>query len=193
MPEGDVLRSMTNVHNQMKAFGDQTSNMLKGLAFVMSIDFLADGELNAVAPLLNILGLGGASNAAAGSVTALTTVSAIGAAVATAATVGFLVHAGIREVRQYDHQVRAYGYEALQGIREQHHLHFMKSFDQLMARVRERLEEGLRRRYHIDRTLMRQDRLAKAIAEVRTHRLDLLDAIARSGKTLEIYHGVQAA
>jgi energy-coupling factor transporter ATP-binding protein EcfA2 len=193
MPEGDVLRSMTNVHNQMKAFGDQTSNMLKGLAFVMSIDFLADGELNAVAPLLNILGLGGASNAATGSVTALTTVSAIGAAVATAATVGFLVHAGIREVRQYDHQVRAYGYEALQGIREQHHLHFMKSFDQLMARVRERLEEGLRRRYHIDRTLMRQDRLAKAIAEVRTHRLDLLDAIARSGKTLEIYHGVQAA
>jgi energy-coupling factor transporter ATP-binding protein EcfA2 len=193
MPEGDVLRSMTNVHNQMKAFGDQTSNMLKGLAFVMSIDFLADGELNAVAPLLNILGLGGASNAAAGSVTALTTVSAIGAAVATAATVGFLVHAGIREVRQYDHQVRAYGYEALQGIREQHHLHFMKSFDQLMARVRERLEEGLRRRYHVDRTLMHQDRLAKAIAEVRTHRLDLLDAIARSGKTLEIYHGVQAA
>jgi signal recognition particle receptor subunit beta len=201
--DGDLMTSLTNVRGQLQAFQSETSTILKGLAVVMAIDFFADGEMNSVAPLLKVLGLGaaqateaaatGATTAASTAATAMTAVSAIGAVVATAATVGFLVYAGMREVRQYDNQVRSYAYAALQGIQDLHVRHFMSHFDDLMGHLRDRLSEGLRRRFKLDEVLMRQDRLAKAIADAKQYRLDLLDEIARSGKTLDIYRGLLAA
>ncbi|AHB08193.1 hypothetical protein U875_00760 [Pandoraea pnomenusa 3kgm] len=201
--DGDLMTSLTNVRGQLQAFQSETSTVLKGLAVVMAIDFFADGQMNSVAPLLNVLGLGaaqdteaaatGATTAASTAGTAMTAVSAIGAVVATAATVGFLVYAGMREVRQYDNQVRSYAYAALQGIQDLHERHFMSHFDDLMGHLRARLSEGLRRRFKLDEALMRQDRLAKAIADAKQYRLDLLDEIARSGKTLDIYRGFLAA
>jgi energy-coupling factor transporter ATP-binding protein EcfA2 len=200
---GDLMTSLTNVRGQLQAFQYETSTILKGLAVVMAIDFFADGQLDSVAPLLKVLGLGaaqateavagGATTAASTAATAMTAVSAIGAVVATAATVGFLVYAGMREVRHYDNQVRSYAFAALQGIQDLHERHFMSHFDDLMGHLRDRLTEGLRRRFHLDKVLMRQDRLAKAIADVKQYRLDLLDEIARSGKTLDIYRGLLAA
>ncbi|WP_175107491.1 hypothetical protein [Pararobbsia alpina] len=199
---GDLISSLTNVSGQLQAFRSETSTILKGLAVVMAIDFFADGQLDSVAPLLQVLGLGGTqaasataggATAASGAATAMTAVSAIGAAVATAATVGFLVYAGMREVRQYDNQVRSYAYAALQGIQDLHQRYFMSHFDDLIAHLRERLTEGLRRRFKLDSVLMRQDRLAKSIADAKQYRLDLLDEIARSGRTLDIYRGMLSA
>lgn len=201
--DGDLITSLTNVRNQLQAFQSETSTVLKGLAVVMAIDFFADGQMNSITPLLNVLGLGaaqateaaatGATMATSTAGTAMTAASTIGAVVATAATVGFLVYAGMREVRQYDNQVRSYAYAALQGIQDLHERHFMSHFDDLMGHLRDRLSEGLRRRFNLDEVLMRQDRLAKAIADAKQYRLDLLDEIARSGKTLDIYRGFLAA
>ena len=201
--DGDLMTSLTNVRGQLQAFQSETSTILKGLAVVMAIDFFADGQLDTVAPLLKVLGLGaaqateaavgGATTAASAAATTMTAVSAIGAVVATAATVGFLVYAGMREVRQYDNQVRSYAFAALQGIQDLHERHFMSHFDDLMGHLRDRLSEGLRRRFKLDQALMRQDHLAKAIADAKQYRLDLLDEIARSGKTLDIYRGLLAA
>ncbi|WP_321813115.1 MULTISPECIES: hypothetical protein [unclassified Paraburkholderia] len=203
---GDLLASLTNVSGQLRAFHSETSTILKGLAVVMAIDFFADGKLDSAAPLLQLLGLGatqavdaaaaGGSAAASGAATATTAataVSAIGAAVATVATVSFLVYAGMREIRQYDDKVRSYAYTALQGIQDAHQRHFMSHYDNLMAQLRERLSDGLRRRFKLDEALMRQDRLAKAIADTKQYRLDLLDEISRSGQTLDIYRGMLAA
>jgi len=192
LPQMDLVQSMETVHKQFSQFQTQTSNILKGLAFVMAVDFFADGKIDSIPAIINTLGMAGTAGAGAagGAATATTAaggvVSAIGATVASVVTVGFLVHTAIREVRQHDRQVSAFAFDALQGIKDRHQLHFLTQFDQLMGHLRERLRDGLHRRFHLDQTLMEQDRLCKALADARLFRRDLLDEIARSGQSIDM-------
>jgi hypothetical protein len=56
-----------------------------------------------------------------------------------------------------------------------------------MATMRYQLQQGLRSRYGMDRALMEQDRLQKALADVRVLQQDLLSQLASSGQTLALF------
>ena len=68
----------------------------------------------------------------------------------------------------------------------------MSHFDELMRKLRSHLHQSLRQRYALDQTLMEQDRLAKAMADIRVLQRDLLRELARSGQTLQLFGGKPA-
>jgi hypothetical protein len=75
----------------------------------------------------------------------------------------------------------------LQNIRDHHQVHFLARYDELMATMRYQLQQGLRSRCSMDRALMEQDRLQKALADVRVLQQDLLSQLASSGQTLALF------
>jgi hypothetical protein len=80
----------------------------------------------------------------------------------------------------------------LQSTRDHHLVHFGARYDELMATVRSHLKQGLRRRYGLDQRLMEQDRLAKALADVRVLQRDLLSQLSDSGQTLVLFEKAAA-
>jgi hypothetical protein len=76
----------------------------------------------------------------------------------------------------------------LRGIRDHHVVHFMNHYDQMMGQMRTHLLQVLRARYHLDECLLHQDRLAKALADVRSLQADLLYQLGRTGQSLPLFN-----
>lgn len=184
MPQGDLVKSASNVKQQFSDFSDASRGILKGIAAVMAIDVAADGHADILDALLSATGIG-AGGAAAGTTTAAGLT--VGGAVAGAIAIGYLAHSALQEVRRHDGHVRALANSMLQHTRDHHHVHFAARYDELMNTVRSHLKQGLRRRYGLDQRLMEQDRLAKALADVRILQRDLLSQLAQSGQTLALF------
>lgn len=184
MPQSDLAASASNVKQQFSGFSDASRGILKGIAAVMAIDVAADGHADILDALLSATGIGGSGSAAGAAGAAGLTV---GGAVAGAIAIGYLAHSALQEVRRHDGHVRALANSMLQHTRDHHHVHFAARYDELMNTVRSHLKQGLRRRYGLDQRLMEQDRLAKALADVRILQRDLLSQLAQSGQTLTLF------
>lgn len=209
VPVADVAASLERMQVGMKEGGDQIRAVVAGVTALFAGDVAEDGQLNlfglmsaatpsagaAVSAGASTAGAGaaGAGAAGAGAGAAGTGIAAAGAAtaasVAAAAValvaVGYLVHLGVREARQYDNVVRSHAHGMLLSIRDSHRAHFSEQFNVLMGRVREYLKLRLRRRYGLNERLMLQDRLAKALADVGSARRALLEELAPQGHGLE--------
>lgn len=181
MPQADLGQSVKDVTQQFSEFSDATRGILKGIAAVMAVDVAADGHADILNALLGSIGAGGTATAAGGA--ALT----VGGAVAAVVAIGYLAHSAVQEVKRYDGQVRALANNMLQNTREHHQVHFGARYDELMNAVRSHLRDGLRRRYGLDQRLMEQDRLAKALADVRVLQRDLLSQLSQSGQSLALF------
>lgn len=199
IPQMDVLASAQKVQEQFGQFKDVSASVVKGLGAMLAIDIAADGKVDTIPALLSALGLGGtatAENVAApiggaaidGAVvggTAATVTLSVAAVVA----IGFLAHSALRQVQQHDKDVSVMAKAMLLKIKDQHSSHFMSHFDDLMRKLRSHLRQSLRQRYALDQILMEQDRLAKALADIRVLQRDLLGELARSGQTLQLFGG----
>jgi hypothetical protein len=201
LPQADLSQAVARMQNDFVAFRNSAGQILKGLTFIMAIDFFADGKIDTIPAIFNALtasaGAGvasaGTGAAGAGAASAGAAASAVGAAVAGVVTVGVLFKLALDEVRRHDRLVSAFAHDALLGIRDQHEQHFVSHFDRLMAGLRTRLKLSLHRRYGLNQRLMEQDRLSKALADVRMYQRDLLEEIARSGLAVDVFHGAAAA
>lgn len=186
LPDGDVNAAMQSVKQQFEQATDISKSVLRGLAMVMALDVGADGQIDSLPTLINVLTGGGNAADAATTTTASTAgVSVIGAVVGVIA-VGYLTHSALQEVRRHDAQVRSVANHMLASISDHHLVHFTSHFNQLMSELRQHLKQRLRRRYRLDEQLATQDRLAKAMADVAAGRLDLLEQLALSGRSLSI-------
>ena len=181
MPQADLGKSVESVNKQFSDFSDSSRGILKGIAAVMAVDVVTDGHADIINDLLAALGMGGGG-------AALT----VGGAVAAVIAIGFVAHNAVQEVKRYDGQVSALANNMLQNTRDHHLVHFGARYDELMATVRTHLKQGLRRRYGLDQRLMEQDRLAKALADVRILQRDLLSQLSGSGQTLVLFEQVAA-
>lgn len=201
MPDADVAGSMRKVQKQFGEFSDTSRSILKGIAAVMAVDVAADGQADIINALLSAMGVGSGA-AATGAATTATGAGAgaatgagagaaagltIGGAVAAAVAIGYLVHSALQEVKRYDTQVRGLANSMLQNTRDHHQAHFAARYDELMATMRTHLKQGLRQRYGLDQRLMQQDRLQKALADVKVLQQDLLSQLANSGRTLALF------
>jgi hypothetical protein len=165
---------------------DLGRTVLRGIAAVLAVDVVANGELD-VPGVLSSAVHGTATTAATGGTAAAGAVTGVGAAVVALVTVGYLTYSAMREARQHDENALVAFQLLLRNIRDRHQEHFMHHFDDLMGKLRDRLRQAFRERYHLDQTLMEKDRLAKALADVRVLRRDLLDELGRSGRSLSIF------
>ncbi|WP_312252572.1 hypothetical protein [Stenotrophomonas sp.] len=157
------------------------STVLRSVAAILTLDFAADGSIDLPAALTTIV-TGGASTGAGGAAAAGAV--SIGSAVVATVAVGYLFHSAIRETKLHDQKARRVFQMLLQNVRDHYQAHFMESYDELMRQMRARLSDALRERYHLDQELMEKDRIAKALADVRSHSRDFLDELGRSGVTL---------
>jgi hypothetical protein len=177
MPEGDVNAALTTMHQQFSEFSGISRDILKVIAAIMAVDVVSDGHADILNALLSSIGIG-AGPAVAG----LT-----GAAVAGVVAIGYLAHTAVQGVRHHDGRVSTLASSMLQSFPDQHIAHFAEHYEWLMDTVRDHLNQGLRRRYALDRRLMDEDRLQKALADVRVFRQDLLSHLAQSGHTLALF------
>jgi hypothetical protein len=192
LPKMDLLKSMQTVQSQFDQFKDTSVTLLKSLALMLAVDVAADAELDTVPKLLSMLGLGsigsgataGGSATVGGDAATVSAASTVAAAVAGVVAVGYLAHAALQEVRRHDGQVSVLAHGMLLNICDHHLVHFDEHFDDLMDRVRSRLEESLRRRYGLDMRFMKQDRLAKALADTEKLKDGLCEILASSGQVL---------
>jgi len=183
LPQVDLGKSVENVNKQFSDFSDSSRGILKGIAAVMAVDVIADGHLDIISELLAAAGIGG-GQAAGGA--AMTVAGSVAAVIA----IGFVAHCAVQEVKRYDGQVSALANNMLQNTRDYHVVHFGARYDELMATMRSHLKQGLRQRYGLDQRLMEQDRLAKALADVRILQRDLLSQLSDSGQTLVLFEKV---
>ncbi|HJV74790.1 MAG TPA: hypothetical protein VJ654_11250 [Noviherbaspirillum sp.] len=181
MPQADLASSAGRIRQQLSDFSDASRGILKGIAAIMAVDVAADGHADIIDAILTSAGTasGGAAAGAAG--------MTIGGAVAATVAIGYLAHSALQEVRRHDGQVRTLANNMLHNTSDYHLVHFTSRFDELMGLVRTHLRDGLRRRYGLDQRLMFQDRLAKAMADVRVLQQDLLSQLAASGHSLALF------
>lgn len=182
----DLVRQATQQFGQGVELG---KTLLRSVATVLAVDVGTDGDVDVIPALLHAVGLGtssteGSTATAAGGA-ALS--GGVGAATVGLVAVGYLVFSSLQEVRRHDENARTLVQSMLRTIQDHHQRHFMRHFDELMDRTRERMVQALRARYRLDEKLMEQDRLAKSIADVLSVRRDLLDELARSGRSLALF------
>lgn len=197
LPVGDVNAAMQSVKQQFEQATDISKSILRGIAMLTAVDVGLDGHLDGVSALISALT--GSANATAGTVataageataTTATTATVGGVSVAGAVVgvvaVGYLAHSALQEVRRHDGLVRSVAQQMLASISDHHQAHFLSHFNQLMSELRQHLQQRLRSRYKLDEQLMTHDRLAKALADVSGGRLDLLEQLALSGRSLAV-------
>lgn len=212
IPQIDVLASAQKVQAQFGQFKDVSTSVVKGLGAMLAVDIAADGKVDTIPALLSALGLGEAATTAAaapisgGAVVSSTaiggaaidgavlggTAATVALSVAAVVAIGFLAHSALRQVQHHDKDVSVMAKTMLLKIKDQHLSHFMSHFDDLMRKLRSHLRQSLRQRYALDQTLMEQDRLAKALADIHVLQRDLLGELARSGQTLQLFGGKPA-
>lgn len=184
VPQMDLLESAKRVQVQFGHFKEVSRSLIKGIGLMLAVDVAADGQVDTIPALLSALGLSGSGGetAAGGAAAAGSTVAS---AVAGVVAVGYLAHAAMKEVQRHDGQVSAQAHAMLTSIHDHHVVHFEAHFDDLIRQLRSLLVQRLRRRYGMDRRLMLQDRLTKALADVDALRYDLVEVLRRSGQTLQ--------
>jgi len=154
-------------------------NVLRFIAAILAVDILADGNADLIGGGLNTLNPGSAGGAVA--------ISGIGSAIIGSVAIGYLTVSALKAVRTHDEKARVAAHSMLVTVKEHYQRHFLHSFDSMMDQTRAHLRQSLRERYHLDESLMEQDRLAKAIADTRVLQRDLLDELRRSGKSIPLF------
>lgn len=189
----DVIRQAVQ---QLGEGIEMGQTVLRGIATVLTVDVLSDGDVDVIPALLNVFKesaqttVGGTTATTAGAGAAI---GGIGAAVVGVVAVGYLTYSAMRATRMHDEQARVMAHSMLMSIKEHHQHHFMHHFNYLMTQVRARLRQSLRERYRLNESLMEKDRLAVSIGAVRSLQRELLDHIGRSGQTLALFDVEEAA
>jgi hypothetical protein len=180
--------------------------LLHGIATVLTVDVVSDGDVDVIPAFLNVFKGAAPVEVAAGGTAATSTgaaagagtgagaaIGGIGAAVVGVVAVGYLTYSAMRATRIHDEKARVMAHSMLMSIKDHHQHHFMHHFNHLMAQVRVRLRQSLRERYRLNESLMEKDRLAVSIGNVRSLQRDLLDHIGRSGQSIALFDVEEAA
>lgn len=194
----DLKVAMGNIEKDFGFLSKTQSDVIKAIAMMLAVDGAADGKIDTIPVLFNALfgaaaapasaAAAGGTAAAAGGATATgggAAVVASGAAatactVAAVAGVALLTVAVTRELQRQDAEQRDLCRRIVYSIRDKHYEHYLSSFDDLMDTLREALDARLRVRYHMDEKLMWHDHVAKPLADVRSLKADMLEAIGGS-------------
>ena len=184
--ESNLDESLARIDKEFETFSGIPLDLVKGIAIMLGIDLAVDGDIDTLPALFSALstlfsgGAPGQGDGAEGATEGAVAAAGVSAAVATVATViavGCISVAITREIQRRDAAARDLIRRVINAIRDAHLEHYITNFDRLMDNVRDRLNEQLRERYHLDTQLMQYDRVVKPLADVRSLRSDMLQAI----------------
>lgn len=164
---------------------------IRSLAGIMAVDVISDGDSDILGAIFghSQTGDGGtdAGTGGGGIPPIPVTLHPVATAAVAVVAVAYLTTVAISRVRTLEKAASAQAHNMLGSIHDHHVAHFRAHFDKLMAAAKTRITENVRARYHMDETLMRKDRLAKAIADVSAITSDLGHELATSAAGLQLF------
>lgn len=200
VPTGNVVESGVNSLGTGVELG---KTAIRSLATLMAVDVASDGKADILATVFGRTQPATQSNDGATDQTdnvnadespngtqipvVPTTLhpAAVAAAAAVAAT--YLTAVAVTRLRTFERSVHARAHTMLHAVHDAHVAHLRKQFDDTMAVARARVVNTLRTRYRMDESLMRKDRLARAIAEVKSLASDLRHDLDASAAGLHLF------
>lgn len=176
-------RAAVDSVNTLKAGVELGKTAIRSIATLLAVDVATDGKSDILASVFNQQSPQAPEGTEDSSTTniplplvphpaAIAAVGLVAAAHISAKT--------IARVRVLERKASMQAHTMLASVRDQHIAHFNSQFGQTMGAVRERLRQKLRARYRLDESLMRKDRLAKAIADVESLTKDMHTELLRS-------------
>jgi hypothetical protein len=179
----ETLQSISADFNTLKG---SYGGIIKGIAAIIGVDLLQDGQIDTIPALLGALGVGGEAAAAE---TATAGAVGVGAS-AVSMWVGGLVAAAFlaisiqSQLNKVASKEAAFAQQAIGMIRDSHFTEFRDNFDGMMKSVRDIFYERLRNRLQLPNELARVDNLNKAFADVREARIDTREALSDTNEWL---------
>jgi tellurite resistance protein len=190
--------SETNVVKEITQNVDDGTKLartaIRSFAALLAVDVGTDGDVD----LLSIFSNNpppDATPAEGGSPNLPLPVTLHPAAIAVAAVVAgaYVASKAVTGLRTYEKDASIQAQNMLAYVRDQHIQHLRSAFDEAMGVIRDRVEEKLRARYRMDETLMHKDRLARAIADVKTMAEDLRYELNSSNSELSPFLSSKAS
>lgn len=161
---------------------DLGKTAIKSLATVMAVDVLSDGKADILATIIGDTSSDGTNLPALPM-----TLHPAAVAVAAAVAAGYLTAVAVARLRTFEKAASAQAHSMLHSVHDAHVGHLRKQFDDTMAVARGRIVEALRTRYKMDEGLMRKDRLARAMADVKSLTSDLRHDLDASAAGLHVF------
>lgn len=161
---------------------DLGKTAIKSLATVMAVDVLSDGKADILATIIGDTSSDGTNLPALPM-----TLHPAAVAVAAAVAAGYLTAVAVTRLRTFEKAASAQAHSMLHSVHDAHVGHLRKQFDDTMAVARGRIVEALRTRYKMDEGLMRKDRLARAMADVKSLTSDLRHDLDASAAGLHVF------
>jgi energy-coupling factor transporter ATP-binding protein EcfA2 len=156
---------------------------IRSLATVMAVDVVSDGKADILATIF------GNTQSSDGTTVPVVPTTLHPAAVAAAAAVAatYLTAVAVTRLRTFEKAASAQAHTMLHSVHDAHVAHLRKQFDDTMAVARARIVDALRARYKMDEVLMRKDRLARAMADVKSLTSDLRHDLDASAAGLHVF------
>jgi len=161
---------------------DLGKTAIKSLATLMAVDVLSDGKADILATII-----GDTSSDETNLPAVPMTLHPAAVAVAAAVAAGYLTAVAVTRLRTFEKAASAQAHSMLHSVHDAHVGHLRKQFDDTMAVARGRIVEALRTRYKMDEGLMRKDRLARAMADVKSLTSDLRHDLDASAAGLHVF------
>lgn len=178
MPECDKEADHGNiVQNGIHSFQESVDlgrTAIKSLAAVMAVDVVSNGE----ADILNaIFGRTESSDSPSvpddPSIPVIPTLHPVAVAATAVVAGAYLTSVAVTRMRKFEKAASEQARSMLASVHDHHVKHLEKQFDDVMAASRAKVAKSIQARYRIDETLMRKDRLAKAMADARSLTSDI--------------------
>lgn len=169
--------------DSLKASVEVGKTAIRSLATVMAVDVVSDGKADILATIF------GKTVPASEDAPVVVPTTLHPAAVAATAVVAaaYLTTAAVTRLRTFEKAASAQAHSMLHSVHDAHVAHLRKQFDSTMTAARARIREAVRTRYKMDETLMRKDRLARALSAVVSLTSDLRHDLDASAAGLQLF------
>ncbi len=159
---------------------------IRSTAAVLAVDILNDGESDILGAIVE-QPTDDTPDLNTSSVPMPVTLHPVAVTATAVVAATYLTAKAITGLRAIEKETSAQAYNILGAIHDYHVNHLKKQFEETMEVSRKLVREKIQARYRMDETLMRKDRLAKAIADVRSITSDLQYEINSSSSGLQIF------
>lgn len=177
----------------LKAGVDLGKTAIRSLATVMAVDVVSDGDSDILGAIFGKTQPAPADETSGTPLPVPVTLHPVAVAATALVAAAYITTSALTRIRTFEKKASDQAHSMLRSVHDHHIEHLRKQFDETMQVARERLVDRMRTRYRMDETLMRKDRLAKAIADVATITNDLRYELNSSAAGLQLFLSVPDA
>jgi hypothetical protein len=156
---------------------------IKSIAGVLAVDVLSDGDSDILGTIFGQT----SSDGPGVPIPPPIVMHPIAIAVTAAVAATYITVKAVSGLRTIEKKASAHAHDMLANIHDFHVDHLRKQFDKTMKVTRERIKDVMRERYKLDESLMRKDRLTKAVADATSIMNDLKHELDSSTGGLQLF------